>query len=90
MPKATVAANPGTRTFVYTGGEHRIFMDLQADGYNGGGSRLPRGSSFPYMPGYANNGIAYYKVNDGDWSATPPVATVLAVPKVTLEAVTAL
>ena len=75
MPKATVAANPGTRTFVYTGGEHRIFMDLQADGYNGGGSLLPRGSSFPYMPGYANNGIAYYKVNDGDWSATPPVAT---------------
>ena len=75
MPKATVKANPGTRRFVYTGGEHRIFMDLQADAYNGGGSILARGESFPYMPGYAKNGIAYYKVNDGEWSATPPVAT---------------
>lgn len=75
MPKAAVAANPGTRRFAYTGGEHRIFMDLQADGYNGGGSILAKGSSFPYMPGYANNGIAFYKVNDGEWSEKPPVAT---------------
>lgn len=75
MPKATAEANPGTRNFVYTGGEHRIFMDLQADAYNGGGTLLARGESFPYMPGYAHDGIAQYKVNDGAWSATPPLAT---------------
>ena len=76
MPKATTEANPGTRNFVYTGGEHRIFMDLQADAYHYSSSEcINRGDSFPYMPGYAHNGIAQYKVNDGEWSTTPPLAT---------------
>ena len=76
MPRGTVEANPGTRNFVYTGDEHRIFMDLQDDAYHYASSDcINRGDSFPYMPGYALGGIAYYKVNDGEWSSTPPLAT---------------
>ena len=73
MPQATVAANPGTTRFAYSGSDLRIIMPLQGDSYTYGGD-VEKGGNFPHMPGYGRGGSVYYKVNDGDWSLTAPSA----------------
>ena len=75
LPRATVQANPGTTTFVYTGGQHRLINDIQAVRSYSTGQNIKEWDNFPYMPGYGYNGNVHYKVNDGEWSATPPTAT---------------
>ena len=75
LPRAEVQANPGTTTFVYTGGAHRLINDIQAERSYSTGKGINEWDNFPYMPGYGKNGYVVYKVNDGEWSATPPTAT---------------